>query len=244
MANFNDVIKKRKEEEEKKKKDKGVVIPLVFEENKKGKMDLLAFAKNPMVQMAAKAMPLKVKIIIALAVLMLLVGIGTTVYWIAIQVMKIPVSTVTIDNIFGIIGVLALMRYIYELITVRKTVKRSFKLKDSFDDALKSGMEKIDLGEYKEGILNAPKNLIEKSGRKFSNIFGFITTVWTVAGLFTNHIMSFITIIIISLFATISSVLVLKEEKEKRITLSVNLIISIGLTIFVLYSRYSHIFIK
>lgn len=42
----------------------------------------MSMAKNPMVGMAVQALPKKVKVIIVMAIIMMLVGFGTTVYWI------------------------------------------------------------------------------------------------------------------------------------------------------------------
>jgi len=100
---LKEAVKKRAEQESKKNKSKTISLE---SKREKAKSDFFGMAKNPMFQMAAQSLSPKIKLLIALAVLMLLTGIGTTIYWAVILFIEFT------DAGFVIIGALALFALI------------------------------------------------------------------------------------------------------------------------------------
>ncbi len=103
---------------------KGVDIQKIIEENKKkvkpnhnSETDksggILAMANNPMIQMAIKKIPNKYKILILLAFVFVVIGIGTTVYGLIQSIEFYPM--IVLKSIGAILGFLYFVNTIYRV---------------------------------------------------------------------------------------------------------------------------------
>lgn len=242
MTKFNDALKKKKAEEEEKNKRRKIVPPIIIPvEEEKGKMDIFAFAKNPMIQMAAKAMPLKVKIIIALAVLMLLVGIGTTAYGIYLLLDMIPFvhnMPLTGSNIFYGIGFLYIFNNIFNLINIKSILSDTEKAIGEFDSTIGSMKGRIETGGIQEGknIVTDFHKKINTRG-KLSNIFGYVMSVWCIVGLFSSMYKYFITIILSGILKVTGQIMSKNKREKKNIAIT-DYLIKIGVTSYMLYNHF------
>lgn len=112
---------------------KGVDIGKIMEENKKNAKPginkpvdktggILAMANNPMVQMAIKNIPKKYKVMILLAFVFVVIGIGSTVYELVHVIRFYPM--ILIKSIGGIFGLSFFVNTIYKVIKNQAKVFR------------------------------------------------------------------------------------------------------------------------
>lgn len=224
---LKDKAEKAKQEEAKKEKK---IAEVVSEKVKKG--GLLGLAQNPMVKMAKK-LNWKIKLAIALVVLMILAGIGTTGYWVVIGIRQIPIEKSIAEHVFYGIGVVTLFSSIYGFFKIKKDMDDAEKVINVFENSI-DNVRRGNTPDVKKAVSEMFNNSDTKKRTANYRIFIFI---WEIVGLFISNIKIFSTIIATSFICSIF-LIIAKKRTDKIICTAITGGLRIILLAYLLYNFY------